>query len=236
MPYYDYISNQWHKATGYKGGAFKELVLNDVLLKLIPQINDCSVLELGAGNGYFLPLLLRRYSGQVPLSVVITDQSQKMIDIAKKHFFIPNAIYRVLDVRNKFPFPDNTFDLIIATMIFNEVADKDLERCLLECFRILRDKGLLLITVTHPHFINDLQKRSQLQKTNGEKLTMPGAGSLRLPVVVRSAQAYEQILTKCRYQFEETSIFPTPQVINVKPGLRNSKNIPLALVFKCKKH
>jgi hypothetical protein len=37
MAYYDRIAKQWHEATGYKGGAFKELVLNGVLLRRIPN-------------------------------------------------------------------------------------------------------------------------------------------------------------------------------------------------------
>ena len=64
MTYYDRIAKQWHQATGHKGGAFKELVLNDVLLKKLPTIESSSILELGAGNGYFLRLLLRHFSGQ----------------------------------------------------------------------------------------------------------------------------------------------------------------------------
>jgi hypothetical protein len=32
MPYYDKISKQWHSVTGFHGGAFKSLVLNEILL------------------------------------------------------------------------------------------------------------------------------------------------------------------------------------------------------------
>jgi len=35
MAYYDAIAKQWHEATGYKGGAFKELVLNNILLEAV---------------------------------------------------------------------------------------------------------------------------------------------------------------------------------------------------------
>ena len=63
MAYYDHIAKHWHAATGYTGGAFKELVLNNLLLEKIASIDHCAILELGAGNGYFLPLVLRRFSG-----------------------------------------------------------------------------------------------------------------------------------------------------------------------------
>ena len=59
--------------TGYAGGAFKELALNDALLSHLPGIEGRSLLELGAGNGYFMPLVLRRFSGQIPAAIVVTE-------------------------------------------------------------------------------------------------------------------------------------------------------------------
>jgi hypothetical protein len=56
-PYYSRIAKQWHEATGYQGGSLKKYVLNDYLLKNIESITDRSILELGAGNGYFIPLI-----------------------------------------------------------------------------------------------------------------------------------------------------------------------------------
>ena len=47
------LQKNWHAVTGYRGGAFKQFVLNDVLLENIPAIASKSILELGAGNGYF---------------------------------------------------------------------------------------------------------------------------------------------------------------------------------------
>ncbi len=32
MVYYDKISSKWHKITGYKGGSFKELILNNKII------------------------------------------------------------------------------------------------------------------------------------------------------------------------------------------------------------
>src|SRR5574341_2643139 len=98
MAYYDSIAKRWHETTGYKGGAFKELVLNDILLHKLSGIDNCSILELGAGNGYFLPLVLRRFSGQAPASITVTDQSRRLLEIAQRHFRIPDAAYQCLDV------------------------------------------------------------------------------------------------------------------------------------------
>ena len=235
MAYYDDIAKQWHEATGFKGGAFKELVLNDILLRDIGHIHERRILELGAGSGYFMPLVLRRYSGQVPSRIVITDQSESLQEIQKRYFRLDGALYQTLDVGKPFPFADRNFDLIIATMIFNEVSSEVMARALKECHRVLDTNGLLLMTVTHPNFINDLDERRMLRTDERNLLTMPGSGNLRLPVQVRSMEEYEAVLKEAGFQFEHESVFPSPQVLRAKGGLRYAKNLPLALVFKCTK-
>jgi len=235
MAYYDTIAKQWHEATGYKGGAFKELVLNNILLEKLPAIDNRSILELGAGNGYFLPLVLRRFSGQVPAEVVITDKSEKLLQIAQRHFRIAGAAYQFLDVCKPFPFVDQRFDIIIASMIFNEVPAYGLKHALNECYRILKKDGLLLMAVIHPAFVASLQKRELLKSSKDGLLTMPGAGSLRLPVVIRSKDNYHNCLVEAGFRYEETEAALSEKVLNLKAGLRNMGNTPVALVYRCNK-
>lgn len=235
MAYYDSIAKLWHETTGYKGGAFKELVLNDILLEKLPGVHDCAILELGAGNGYLLPLVLRRFSGQVPSCITVTDQSQRLLDIAKRHFSIPTAEYQVLDVNRPFPFADNQFDIILASMLFNEVPARGFRTALAESHRVLSHDGLFLIAVTHPDFIANLRKRGLLKTTRDSLLTMPGSDSLRLPVVMRSLVSYRRGLQDAGLRFEEQEVFPTPEVLHRKVGLRYAGKVPLALVYTCKK-
>ncbi len=233
MAYYDHIAKHWHAATGYTGGAFKELVLNNLLLEKIAGIDHCAILELGAGNGYFLPLVLRRFSGQSPARIVVTDQSPKMLELAQRHFRLPDAAYQLLDVRQPFPFGDGQFDLIIATMLFNEVPARNFGRALKECHRLLAHEGRLLMTVTHPDFIGNLHKRGLLKSTPQGVLTMPGAGTLRLPVVMRTVASYRRSLQEAGFQYAEDEAYPTQEVLNVKAGLRHSWKVPIALIFTC---
>jgi ubiquinone/menaquinone biosynthesis C-methylase UbiE len=233
MPYYDHIAKQWHATTGYSGGAFKELVLNDLLLEKLAPIDGCAILELGAGNGYFLPLLLRRFSGQLPARIVVTDQSSQMLELAQRHFRIPGAEYQCLDVRRPFPFGDGLFDLVIATMLFNEVPARDYDRALKECRRVLASAGRMLMTVTHPDFVASLHKRGLLKPTPQGALTMPGSGTLRLPVVNRSLASYRRGLQTAGFQYTEDEAYSTPAVLNLKAGLRNAWKVPLALIYSC---
>jgi SAM-dependent methyltransferase len=234
-PYYDRIAKHWHGTTGYKGGAFKELVLNGILLEKLSGIENRSILELGAGNGYFLPLVLRRFSGQVPFGIIVTDQSKQLLEIARRHFRIPGAAYQLLDVGQPFPFADGQFGLIIASMLFNEVPGRGFKKALAECHRVLSRDGLFLIAVTHPDFIAGLRNRGLLKTSREGILTMPGSGSLRLPVVIRSLSSYRNGLHAAGFQYEEEEGYPTPEVINRKAGLRNAWKVPVALVYSCTK-
>jgi len=235
MAYYDRIAKRWHEATGYKGGAFKELVLNNRLLEKLPGIAGRSILELGAGTGYFMPLVLRQFSGQIPSSITVTDQSGQLLAIAQRHFRVPDAAYQCVDVGRPLPFAECQFDLIIASMLFNEVPSRAFRQALTECYRVLSPDGLLLIAVTHPDFIASLQKRGLLKTSPGGMLTMPGSGSLRLPVVIRSLGSYRKGLQETGFQFEEEEAYPTPEVLNRKAGLRNAWKVPVALVYTCTK-
>lgn len=235
MAFYDSIAKQWHEATGYKGGAFKEQVLNRVLLDKLLAIEQKSILELGAGNGYFLPLVLRRFSGQVPAQIVVTDQSERLLEIAKRYFRISDATYQRLDVGKTFPWADSEFDILIASMLLNEVPERDFRHVLAECYRVLSPEGLVLIAVTHPKFIEGLQERGMLKSTREGALTMPGSGNLRLPVVMRSLEQYRDGMQAAGFEYEEEDVYPTAEVLNRKAGLRNAGKVPIALVYTCKK-
>lgn len=233
MAYYDQIAQRWHKATGYKGGSFKKHVLNEILVQKMRGVSGKTILELGAGNGYFMQLALQYFSGQLPQRIVISDKSTALLSIAKTQFHISQAEYLPLDVRDTYPFEDDSFDLILATMVFNEVPTTGLKRAFRECHRVMKPDGLLLITLTHPQFIESLDRRNLLKKERNGILTMPGSEHLRLPVVPRRVKEYEQLLSKTGYIWEATDVYMTAKVLNEKPGLSNVGNKPLALVLEC---
>jgi SAM-dependent methyltransferase len=235
MAYYDRIAKKWHSVTGTQGGPLKKLVLNDLVLGRIGRIAGLAILELGAGNSYFLPLVMRRFSGQVPARVVITDQSRLLLDLAQRSFRLADAEYRVLDVRDPFPFPKESFDLMLANMIFNEITRVALRRALRECWRTLSQAGRLLATVTHPSLVESLQRRGQLKPYKGGVFTMPGAGGLRLPVVPRNSGEYCVVMEQAGFRVRSEPVHPTAQVLSAKPGLRQAGPVPIALLLDCEK-
>lgn len=219
--------------TGWHGGPFKRFALNDALIERMGAVAGQAILELGAGNGYFLPLALRRFSGQTPARLVVSDNSRALLRIAERHFRLPGAEYRPLDLRDPFPFPDASFDLILATMVFNELTTADLRRALAECRRVLRPAGRLLATVTHPDFVASLAKRGVLRPAGPELALLPGAEGLPLPVARRSTQSYIALMEAASFTVEPSAVHATAEVLRAKPGLRNASGVPLALVLTC---
>jgi SAM-dependent methyltransferase len=231
--YYDRIARQWHRLTGYHGGAFKRYVLNDRMLSEIRSIDGKAMLELGAGNGYFAPLLLRRFSGQLPARLVITDQSQALLRIAESSFSIDGAEYLALDVQDPFPFPDDSFQLVLASMLFNELTTGALEHALAECARVLSEDGHLLATVPHPDLVHALAKKGVLTDFGRGLFAMPSTEGLRLPVSRRSAAAYQAMMEECGFTVITQDLHPDERTLHEKSGLKVSPGTPLGLLFHC---
>lgn len=233
MAYYDRIAHLWHRETGFHGGAFKKYVLNAELIVCFGHVAGTSILELGAGNGYLMPLVLERYSGQVPHEVWITDASESLLEIARHSNRIADARYAVVDIRHKFQFEDEKFDLIVASMVLNEIGNRGLKNAVQEAYRVLKRNGNLIVAITHPGFVSDLKKRGEILREKNGILTMPGAGRLRLPIAIRSVDQYRKIILGAGFEFQEKELYATEQVLNEKPGLKKVKDIPIALIFNC---
>ncbi len=233
IAYYNRISSQWNRITGHHGGPFKRYALNDRLLARLDGIEGRAILELGAGNGYFAPLLMRRFSGQRPARLIISDQAQSQLDIARAEFRVDGAEYLPLDVQDAFPFPGASFDLILAIMLLNELTTTGLTASLRECRRILAPGGRLLAAVAHPAFVHALAKKGALTDFGRGLAAMPGAEGLRLPVSRRPAQAYLDALSASGFTVETEDVFPDEKTLHARPGLKLSRGTPLALLLDC---
>ena len=98
---------------------------------------SASVLELGCGTGDMWKgkgSLISRCS-----RLVLSDFSGGMLDKAKENLDSESGIeYRVIDIQD-IPFPDHSFDAVIANMMLYHVPD--LEKGLLEVRRVLKESG-----------------------------------------------------------------------------------------------
>jgi len=224
MAYYDKIAAKWHKTTGFKGGSFKEFVLNEKVISKINNIESKTILEIGIGNGYFMPLLIKKKSGQKPERILLTDISLKNIEIAKKNFKVPNSKYQKLDLYKEFNI--DVIDLVISNMVFNELKIAGIKNGITEIKRVLKMNGEFIISVLHPKFI-EKQIEREVVKNN----MMISKGGLKLPVMKRDLKDYEKLLDEAELNYETQDVYGNKKLFNMKPKLKEINEIPIGLII-----
>lgn len=96
-----------------------------------------SILELGCGNGR----LWADHYDEMPedVKLVLSDLSASMVETSKELVGHEDGIdYKIIDVQN-IPFPDETFDIVIANMMLYHVPD--INKGLSEIKRVIKPGG-----------------------------------------------------------------------------------------------
>lgn len=106
------------------------------------------VLDVGCGNGRYFELVKIKNAGYVGI-----DNSSKLVEEAKKKY--PEADFLVADALD-ISFGDKSFEKVYSIAVLHNIPSKELrEKFLNEAFRVLKDKGMLVITVWKFHRLKD---------------------------------------------------------------------------------
>lgn len=105
-----------------------------------------SVLDLGCGTGINLPALLG-----FGASVVATDFSETAIKAIDISFSKETLQTLCFDMKDSFPFLEDTFDIIVADLSLHYFGNKDMQHIVGEVKRVLKQNGMLIARV---HSIN----------------------------------------------------------------------------------
>ena len=103
------------------------------------------ILDLGCGTGNLSAQLLEC----IPVDVIGIDKSLQMLSKASKkalQVLCGDADHSIL------PFKDNSFDLVIGAFVIHHI--KNSMALIRECYRILNDGALILITSSHGQIEN----------------------------------------------------------------------------------
>ena len=116
----------------------------EALARLLPDLRDRVVLDLGCGKGRVARLALERGARET----VGVDVSEAMLKAAAAS--LPASSVRWVQADGRaLPFEAASFDVVICALMMGHVDD--LEAALSEIARVLRPGGLLLLSDFHPY-------------------------------------------------------------------------------------
>ena len=167
------------------------------------------VLDLGCGSGW-ATRLLARLVGEGPEGfgqVIGLDVSDEMVRQAREASKDSANILYVWGSAQQIPWEENFFDKVLSVESFYYYADQD--RALKELFRVMAPKGRLFILIN-------------LYKDNVYSLQW--VDKLKVPVQVRSAEEYVELLRKHAFENVEARRVPddTPTPDDYKTESFNS--------------
>ena len=150
------------------------------------------VLDLGCGSGWATRLLARLVgadagSGQV-VGLDISDEMVRQAKEPSKEF--PNVSY-VQGSAERIPWEENSFDKVLSVESFYYYVDQG--RALEELLRVMAPKGRLFILIN-------------LYRDN--QYSLQWVDKLKVPVHVRSAAEYEEMLRQHGFERVETRQIP----------------------------
>ncbi len=105
-----------------------------------------TILDLGCGRGFYTEAITHIYPQATAIGV---DYNEKPLTLAREHENAAKASLARSDAR-MLPFPAETFDAAICPDVLEHIVEHDV--VLSEVFRVLKDDGLLLITVPHQNY------------------------------------------------------------------------------------
>ncbi|MFW9919087.1 MAG: class I SAM-dependent methyltransferase [Candidatus Thorarchaeota archaeon] len=121
----------------------------DKELGIIGDVKGLDVLDVGCGCGQN-SIVLSKWGAK---SVTAIDQSESQLDYAKRLAKREKQDIRILkcDMEDMSILPDDSFDLVVSSHAMNYASN--IEKVFMECSRVLRYGGRIIICMAHPIWI-----------------------------------------------------------------------------------
>lgn len=126
-----------------KGRNANDLVEIPNFRKLIPNVKEKKILDLGCGYGEN-DKYCRNLGAKEILGI---DISEHMIKIAEKNNADENIKYKVMAMEDISKIKEK-FDIVISSLAFHYV--KDYEKLIKDIYNLLNDNGILIFSIDHP--------------------------------------------------------------------------------------
>lgn len=116
-------------------------IFMEQIKELLARMQKPRILDVGTGVGNFIAMLLENLPEGA--SIVGIDQSQRMIDIAKKQFQeYPQVSFQMMDGESM-DFPEESFDVVCLSNSLHHLGNP--EQVFSEMKRVLKQDGYILV-------------------------------------------------------------------------------------------
>ena len=140
------ITNGKHGSPTMAGAArLLRIVEDEVAARVSPDTGHLRLLDYGAGWGRITRLFLRSFA---PQHISAVDVDERLV--ASGEELLPGLDFQRIDSGGKLPYPDDTFDVVVANSVFSHLSEGLQIRTLSELSRVTKPDGLLLLTVLNP--------------------------------------------------------------------------------------
>lgn len=121
-------------------------IFNASLVK--EYIQKKKVLDIGCWTGQ-----LERLMGQQTKELVGLEPNNKAVSVAKK---VTPSVSFLVGTAEKLPFKKNSFDTVIFLDVIEHIPAQTELICLKEIYRVLKPKGILILSTNYKHLIGVL--------------------------------------------------------------------------------
>ncbi len=140
---YREIGEDYYNSRKYKTGRsyfYNEMLEMPTTLKLLGDVKNKKVLDLGCGPGLYAKKLSERGT-----KVKGIDLSRDLIKIAKREN--PNIEFKIGDAEN-LPYKNSEFDIVLAALVLGHLSNWD--KALSEINRVLKRGGIFVFSGYNP--------------------------------------------------------------------------------------
>lgn len=130
--------------------------------EVLGDIRDLKVLDLGCGSGRYSLKLAK--AGAIVTGIDISSGMLEKAELKTKDYKVEFIKH---DIQSSLPFEDNSFDMVIASLVFEHI--KDLSGIFIEIKRVLKPGGKFKFSEMHPAmFYKNIQAHYTDEETGEE--------------------------------------------------------------------
>ena len=252
--YWNECAEVWTRLARRGYDIYRDHLNTPAFFAMLPTVDGLRGLDIGCGEGHNTRLLAKR--GAVMSAI---DLSEVFLNYAKEHEERePLGIDYRLASAVELPFPDASFDFATAIMSLMDVPETD--RVLGEAHRILRPKGFLQFSITHPCFmtphrrnLRDEHRRTYaievgdyFRELNGEfdEWLFTGAPAdekqglrkFKIPRFTRTLSRWLNLLIATGFQLEQfAEPRPSDETVAKEPKLQDAQVVSYFLHMRVRK-